>query len=276
MQMGRVVIVGPHGRKLGGPVLQTICDSSDIRAIAGIVSQKDSNPLSGCVLCRSFGDIPNLPSGDERGDIVVFYAVKADALQERLAEAVENGFTRHVIGTTAIFDTTLVLIAKLSLHGHTFLVAPNFSAGANRGAEQCARFARDMPDAEVEIIEMHHSRKSDAPSGTALLWARAVAAARGQGLRDILKLGRHGSGLRTQEEICIHSVRLGNVTGRHEAFFASGQEIVSVKHEAESSALFAENAVNGIRWILDEVRFSGVYYMYDVLGLDLLHELSVS
>jgi len=163
------------------------------------------------------------------------------------------------------------------------LYASNFSVGANVGAEQCAVLARRFPDAGAEIVEQHHDQKEDAPSGTALLWARAIAAARGHVFDDVVKYGRHGKGKRTKEEVCIHSLRGGGVTGFHRATFFGPDDEISVEHNARSSRLFALGALDAIRWaheyreaILRSTSLEfRLFHMYDVLDLPLLKELNV-
>ncbi len=163
-----------------------------------------------------------------------------------------------VIATTGQTDEETAQIKAASEKIPVFLSA-NFSLGI----AVLARFARAaaaiMPDAEVEIIETHHDRKLDAPSGTALALARAV--------RDSIPdaepvFGRSGHKKRAKNEIGIHSLRIGGVVGEHEVIISSGNEIISLKHKAESRTLFAEGALTAASFLVGKP--AGMYTMDDV------------
>jgi len=217
----------------------------------------------------------NTPA-EEQGKTVVFYAVRADALLSCLREAVQCGFHRHVIGTTGLDETALQAIKELADQGHTIVLAPNFSINAWLGASECAELACQIPDAEVEIIETHHNQKEDSPSGTALLWARAVVAARGQNFDEVVIFGRpRGKMKRTPEQVCIHSIRGGSVPGNHRAIFFGPDDEIAVEHNVRSGAVFARGALTAIRWATKKEE-SGLYGMPDVLDLAYLKALGVS
>jgi 4-hydroxy-tetrahydrodipicolinate reductase len=107
--------------------------------------------------------------------------------------------------------------------------------------------AAAMPDAEIEIIEKHHNRKIDAPSGTALMIANAIMDVRPDAYTN---LGRSGQGKRTPEEIGIHAIRMGNIVGEHEVILGTQNQSVTLKHEAHSRALFAEGALAAAAFII--------------------------
>ena len=119
-----------------------------------------------------------------------------------------------------------------------------FSANMSLGVALLVELARSaaaaMPNAEIEIVEKHHSRKLDAPSGTALMLYNAIQEVRPNATK---KLGRAGVGKRTTDEIGIHSVRMGNIIGEHEVIICTQNETLTLKHEAHSRALFAEGAL---------------------------------
>ena len=104
-----------------------------------------------------------------------------------------------------------------------------------------------MPDAEIEIIEKHHNRKLDAPSGTALMIADALIEARPG---SYVNLGRECHGKRTPEEIGIHAIRMGNIVGEHEVIIGTNSQTITLKHEAHSRALFAEGAVAAAEFLV--------------------------
>ncbi|MBQ3014710.1 MAG: 4-hydroxy-tetrahydrodipicolinate reductase, partial [Clostridia bacterium] len=100
--------------------------------------------------------------------------------------------------------------------------------------------AKAFPDANIEIIEKHHNRKLDAPSGTALLLANAIREIRE---KATYVFGRHGQAKRTENEIGIHAIRMGNIIGEHEVIVGTDTQTITLKHEAHSRALFAEGAL---------------------------------
>lgn len=307
-----VVVVGPRGKKLGLPVCEALEMSTDFELV-GIIGRPDT-PMIPFSLPRDVGVRPmdiavsffalvqglNL-SEQKLEEVVVFYAVKADALLARLKEAVWEGFRIHVIGTTGLSPDAVSKLYQMAggrgCESCAVVQAPNFSLGANIGAEQCANLARQFPDADVEIVEAHHNQKEDAPSGTALYWAHAIAAARRQKLEGVVRYGRHGKSKRAAGEICIHAMRGGSVTGFHRATFFCPNEEVAVEHNARSSALFGQGALRAIAWAgahwtrfrrlyqlergLTETetaelqRIRGPHHMADVLNLELLKELGV-
>jgi len=136
----------------------------------------------------------------------------------------------------------------------------NMSPAIAMLADMAAQAARMFPEADIEIVERHHTRKLDVPSGTALLLARAI-----QGVRtdSTLNIGRHENGRRSPKEIGIHSLRMGNEVGTHEIIISTGTQTITLKHEAEDRALFAEGALRAAAFITGQT--AGVYSMQDML-----------
>ena len=114
---------------------------------------------------------------------------------------------------------------------------------------------------DVEIVEAHHNRKADAPSGTALLLADAVKAQRPDAE---YVFGRHGQHKRQPNEIGIHSLRMGNVVGEHEVIFSTDSQTITLKHQAHDRALFAEGALTAAAFLVGKP--AGLYHMDDLLG----------
>ena len=127
-------------------------------------------------------------------------------------------------------------------------------------ADMAAQAAKLFPDADIEIIEKHHNRKVDVPSGTALLLARSIQGARQD---STLLIGRHENGKRSPKEIGIHSLRMGNEVGTHEIIISTNTQTITLKHEAEDRALFAEGALVAAEFIARQP--AGVYAMQDML-----------
>ena len=139
----------------------------------------------------------------------------------------------------------------------------NMSLGVALLAELAKMTAKTFPDADIEIIEKHHNRKLDAPSGTALLLARAIQAVRE---RATLIFGRSGQAKRTPEEIGIHAIRMGNIVGEHEVIVGTDTQTITLKHEAHSRALFAEGAIAAAAFLVGQGE--GLYDMRSMIDAD--------
>ena len=137
----------------------------------------------------------------------------------------------------------------------------NMSVGVALLIELAKTTARAFPEAEIEIIEKHHNRKVDAPSGTALMLANAIREVRPEAYANC---GRSGQGKRNSNEIGIHSIRMGNIVGEHEVIIGTENQTISLKHEAHSRALFAEGAIAAADFLVG--RSAGLYDMRSMLS----------
>ena len=137
----------------------------------------------------------------------------------------------------------------------------NMSLGISLLIELAKTTAANMPDANIEIVETHHNRKLDAPSGTALMIADAIRTVR-SAARYVL--GRSGQGKRTDEEIGIHAIRMGNVVGTHEVIIGTDSQTITLKHEAHSRALFAEGALAAASYLCGKP--AGMYNMQSMIA----------
>ena len=118
-----------------------------------------------------------------------------------------------------------------------------------------------FPEADIEIVEKHHNRKLDIPSGTALMLAGSIKKVRNTAE---FVIGRHENGKRRPEEIGIHSLRYGNEVGTHEIIISNGNETITLKHEAENRSLFAEGALKAAAFLIGKP--AGLYSMKDMIG----------
>lgn len=136
----------------------------------------------------------------------------------------------------------------------------NMSLGVALLCELAKTAAKTFPDADIEIIEKHHNRKLDAPSGTALLLARAI-----QEIREkaFFTFGRQGQAKRMPDEIGIHAIRMGNIVGEHEVIVGTDTQTITLKHEAHSRALFAEGAITAAAFLVG--KDAGLYDMYSMI-----------
>lgn len=257
----RVAVLGASGR-MGRQVIRQLHDADDAQLVAAF-----THPAS----ARLGADAGELAGVDRAGVplAVLDRPVDADvlidfALPAGLAAALPHlGTTPLVSGTTGAPPELLRALDDLP---GPWLLASNFSTGVNVLTALVAAAAAAVPDFDIEIVEAHHRRKVDAPSGTALTLARAAAAARDQEFARHRVDGRSGStGPRPSGEIGLHALRGGSITGHHTAWLAGPGERLQLTHEAEDRSVFARGALRAARWIVD--RPAHRYTMHDVLGL---------
>ena len=141
------------------------------------------------------------------------------------------------------------------------LFASNFSLGIVVLTALARQAAKAFPDADIEIVETHHNRKLDVPSGTALTLGRAIQSVR-PGSR--LVIGRHENGKREPDEIDVHSLRMGNIVGVHEIHICTDTQTLTLRHEAHDRALFAEGALTAVQWVV--TMEPGLYDMEGILS----------
>ncbi len=171
-----------------------------------------------------------------------------------------------VIGTTGHTDSQKAQITQFKAKV-PIVWASNFSTGVNT-LFWLTRKATEIlgPDFDLEVVEMHHRLKKDAPSGTASTLAEILAEVRNEQLSKVIRHGREGVvGERTRAEIGMHAVRGGDVVGDHTVIFANIGERVELTHKASSRETFANGALRAAQWIVGKT--PGIYNMQDVLGL---------
>ncbi|MFL6846519.1 MAG: 4-hydroxy-tetrahydrodipicolinate reductase [Allosphingosinicella sp.] len=201
---------------------------------------------------------------EHQPDVFVDFSVP-DAVETHLAEARRAG-KPILIGTTGLTPDHHRLIDEAAAE-IPLILAANTSLGVNLLAhlvrEAAARLGEDW---DLEIVEMHHRFKADAPSGTALMLGRAAAEGRGVDLDSVADRGRDGlTGPREAGRIGFAALRGGSVAGEHQVIFAAEGERLELGHRAESRAIFARGAIEAALWLVG--RPAGRYSMADVLGL---------
>ena len=202
----------------------------------------------------------SLSEVDERADCIVDFSHHT-AVIALLDYAVSRGIPT-VVATTGHTEEELEAIKRASESIPVFH-SGNMSLGIALLCETAKTVAAAMPEAEIEIVETHHNRKLDAPSGTALMLAKAVCEARPECYPST---GRSGHGKREKSEIGIHSVRMGNIVGIHEVIIGTQSQTVTLKHEAHDRALFAEGALAAAEFIIGLP--AGLYDMNSLVGAD--------
>ncbi len=199
-----------------------------------------------------------LDSAAGMADIIIDFSNHA-ATKAVCEFAVKTGMP-VVIATTGQTDEELAAINEAAKSVPVFFSA-NMSLGVALLVSLAKTAAAIMPDAEIEIIEKHHNRKLDAPSGTALMLANEIKTVR---KKATFTLGRSGMAKRTPGEIGIHAVRMGNIVGEHEVILGTDTQTITLKHEAHNRSLFAEGAVVAAEFLLKQK--PGLYTMQDIVA----------
>lgn len=240
----RMILNGAAGH-MGRILRRMIEDNPELELAAAV----DASGGDGCLTC--------LDECNARADCLIDFSHHA-ATQDLLRFACARRLPL-VIATTGQTELERAAIAEAGMQIPIFLSA-NMSPAIALLAGMAAQVVRTFPDADIEIVERHHNRKIDVPSGTALLLARTIQDARPE---STLRVGRHENGHRVPKEIGIHSLRMGNEIGTHEIIIATGTQTITLKHEAEDRALFAEGALAAAKFIARQP--AGIYAMQDMI-----------
>ncbi|MDA3924673.1 MAG: 4-hydroxy-tetrahydrodipicolinate reductase [Kiritimatiellae bacterium] len=266
----KIAILGAGGRMgynlldcastISGCEIVAACERSDhpaidqtVKSVAGISS--DAVPES---LCYS----AEWPTDAE---VIIDFTFHT-CVPSNVANAVKYN-QAFVLGTTGLTDEEKQAVADAS-QTIAIVWAPNMSLGVNLMLELVRRSASILGnDYDAEIIEMHHKLKKDAPSGTAIGLAEALAEGREVDLKDVVCYGREGiTGERPSGEIAIHALRGGSVVGDHTVMFTADEERVEITHKAVSRKAFAKGALCAALWL--SLKQPGIYTMRHVLGFE--------
>lgn len=264
----KIAVLGAAGR-MGQALIRTVAATQGC-VVAGGIEAKGS-PAVG----RDVGEVAGLePLGIAITDDPLPVFASVDGVLDFTAPAATVAFAAlaaqarivHVIGTTGFNDDDLAKLDAAAQHA-TIIKAGNMSFGVNLLAGLTARVAQ-LLDAEfdIEIVEMHHRHKRDAPSGTSLMLGEAAARGRGVSLKARSVRSRDGDiGPRREGDIGFVSMRGGDVVGEHRVIFAGPGERIELAHIATDRGIFARGAVRAALW--GRGRGPGLYSMADVLGL---------
>jgi 4-hydroxy-tetrahydrodipicolinate reductase len=263
-----IVITGASGR-MGRMLIATLAASDRARLVGCVerpghpwVGQDAGIALGGAPLGVVVTDDP-LEAFARAQAVIDFTAPEATVDFAALAAQAR---AVHVIGTTGLEAEHLRRIA-LAAHHAVIVRAGNMSLGVNLLVRMTKLVAEALDaDWDVEIVEAHHNRKVDAPSGTALMLGQAAAEGRGVALETVRDAGRDGiTGARRRGDIGFASIRGGDVVGEHDVIFAGEGERVILRHVATDRAVFARGALRAALW--GQGMKPGEYDMMDVLGL---------
>lgn len=266
--MIKAIVAGAGGR-MGGRIIHLILEGSEL-TVAGAF-EKTGHPAVGADLGEWLGTGHlGLPIVDDlrtllpQGQVIIDFTFHSASLENlRLAAGTR---TPIVIGSTGFSAAEMTEVEKLSREVPCVL-APNMSVGVNALFKIVGEVARILGEGyDLEILEVHHKMKKDAPSGTALKLAQVLAQARSLDLGKAAVYERKGIiGERRADEIGIQTFRAGDIVGEHTILFGGMGERIEITHRAHSRDTFVRGALRAACWILDQE--PGLYDMQDVLGL---------
>lgn len=244
----KIIVNGAAGRM--GQTLCGIIENSEKYTVAAYCSLE----YAGAEDALHFTDISSF---DGEADCII------DFSSHKATKAVTDYAVKRnlplVIATTGQDEEEMAII-KAASEKIPLFYSQNMSFGVALLNCLAKIAAKALPDADIEIIEKHHNRKLDVPSGTALLLANGIKSVKEDCSYNI---GRHENGKREKKEIGIHSIRMGNEVGTHEIIFALDSQVITLKHEAENRGLFAEGSITAANFLVGKE--AGFYNMDDIL-----------
>lgn len=266
--MINVTVIGAAGR-MGQRLVANIMAADDM-TLAGALEAPGSPAVgmdSGLVAGCGANGIKITTSCEEAltgANAVINFSTSG--VLESTRAAVSKG-AAVVIGTTALTDAEKAELKNMADNGARIVFAPNMSVGVNLLFHLCREVASILDeDYDIEVIEMHHNQKKDAPSGTAVRLAEILCEARNLDYKNDVRHGREGmTGARSRHEIGMHALRGGDVVGDHTVIFATTGERIELTHKASSRDTFARGALRAVRFLANAK--PGLYDMQDVLKL---------
>jgi 4-hydroxy-tetrahydrodipicolinate reductase len=267
--MIRVIIQGAAGR-MGRMLVNQVLNDPELTLAAAIEIAaspflgQDAGTVAGAKAC-GVAISADLDAALRNADAVIDFSTPASTRQ-LAAKAAAHGVA-HAIGTTGLGEDDKAQLRALADTGARIVFAPNMSVGVNLLFALCAKVAPLLgADYDIEVVEMHHNKKQDAPSGTAVRLGEILAQARELSYQADTRHGRVGMvGARPKNEIGMHSLRGGDVVGDHTVIFAADGERVELTHKASSRETFAKGAIRAVKFLA--AAKPGLYDMQDVLNL---------
>ena len=243
----RIILCG-YGGHMGREVRTCAERDSESVIVAGVDPMAPADEL--CV--------PSLDACNTEADVIIDFSHHSGT--GALMDYAEAKKLPVVLATTGQTEEEKARIREASKIIPVFLAA-NYSLGIATLTDLVKRAAALYPEGEIEIIEQHHDRKLDAPSGTALALFNAVKEIRPEATANC---GRSGQGKRTADEVGIHAIRMGNIVGVHEVMIGTQNERITLKHEAFSRGVFAEGSLKAAKFLIGKA--PGMYDMKDLLN----------
>ena len=266
----KVAIVGCAGR-MGQMLLKLLINAPGVVVVGG--TERRGSPAMGQDLGALAGIEPLGISVTEDASLLFETADVVVDFTNPSATVMHSGLAAkfgcaHVVGTTGLDSDQMAAIGRAAQRT-AIVLAANMSLGVNLLQQVVEEVARILdPEWDIEIVEMHHRHKVDAPSGTALALGEAAARGRNVSLRRVARRSRDGQvGPRQRGEIGFSALRGGDVVGDHTVIFAADGERVEITHKASSREIFARGAVKAVLWAAGKK--AGLYTMRDVLGFSI-------
>ena len=266
--MTRIAITGAAGR-MGRILIEAVDAAEGAQVGAAIVLPNDpmvgvdAGAIAGLGKNLSVVAVTDVAAAVDSFDVLIDFTAPEATMAN--VEICRKAGKKIVIGTTGLDDAQKASL-EAAAKDMGIVFAPNYSVGVNLCLNLLRMAASVMgEDSDIEVIEMHHKHKVDAPSGTALRMGEVVAETMGWDLKEVACYGREGqTGARPHKQIGFETIRGGDVVGDHTVMFATDGERVEVTHKAQSRMTFAKGAVRAAKWIGDQE--NGLYDMQDVLG----------
>lgn len=259
--MIRVAVGGATG-KLGSLVCKGVVEAEDMELVGAIVSADGGN-----VGKELYPGVVAV-GPDRRDEIIRGCDVYVDLTSPKVAseyiDTIPATGAALVLGTTAVDEASIAkMTSEVAKNGTSAVISANFAIGVNVFWKMCETMATYLRDYDIEVIEAHHHHKKDAPSGTAMETVRRLQEA--SGIEDVI-YGRQGVTGPREREICVHSIRAGDIVGDHTVLFAGNNERIELTHKAISREAFADGCIVTIRWVAGK-KDGKVHNMKEVLGL---------
>jgi|YelNatPaOPRAMG01_1025707.scaffolds.fasta_scaffold51228_3 4-hydroxy-tetrahydrodipicolinate reductase len=259
--MIKLALIGSAGR-MGREVLKVVSYNRDFAVVAAV--EMEGHPLIG----KDAGMVAGLePSGVTISEKINEEIRKAEAVVDfsskqgtsRLLDALINFPLPSVIGTTGLDEETIEKAKQVSLKC-PILMSPNLSYGVAVLKKLVALATKILANFDIEVIEIHHRKKLDSPSGTAKVLLEIISKSKEEKVSQSIKYGRKGGTCpRETGEIGVHSLRGGTVTGEHKVLFLGDGERIEIGHIAETREIFARGALQAVKWLIQKK--PGLYSM---------------
>ncbi len=275
--MIKIALAGIDGN-MGGLIAKNVLEDPDLELVAGFTipgspnTGKDIGAFFGVgstgVLITSADEIPDILRST-KPDIYVDFTL-AKAAEKNCIIVAENRI-KSVIGTTALSTDFLKKFEDLmKSQGISSVISPNMSLGVNILFNISGKLTKLLGTYDIEIIEAHHHRKMDVPSGTAMQLAQIISATLNKNIGEISKFGR-AKGINPRkigaDEIGIHAIRAGDIVGEHTILYAGPGERIEITHRAHSRQCFANGTIVAIKFLNEKGEPGKIYSMQEVLGL---------
>ncbi|HOK56971.1 MAG TPA: 4-hydroxy-tetrahydrodipicolinate reductase [bacterium] len=264
MEKINLIVCGACGR-MGSLIIELALKDKDFFVKGGIETK--SHPMIGYEIKEGIKVFDSLDEIVEKDDIVIDFTVPSATMS--FIKTVKEKRGKIVIGTTGFKSEEIAKIKEISEYIPVFL-SPNMSLGVNLFFEVIKYATKLFKNYEIEIEEIHHHFKKDAPSGTAKKIAEIICNERNLKIEKILKYGRSGeTGERQFDEIGIHSLRIGDIVGEHTVFFGGTGEIIEISHRCYNREAFASGALKVSKYL--NKKDKGLYGMENFIKEEVLN-----